>query len=51
MFLGFQLDWIKIMDFLSVTKFKACLLFLPILYEHLTYYLWVGDSCEYFQLF
>ena len=31
MFLEFQLDWIKIMDFLLVAKFKACLLFLPIL--------------------
>ena len=27
MLLEFQLDWIKIVDFLLVAKFKACLLF------------------------
>ena len=35
MFLEFQVDWIKIVDFLLVAMFKACLLFLSIFYEWL----------------
>ena len=41
MLLEFQLDWIKIVDFLLVAKFKACLLFFTrtLLSRHLNWVL------------
>ena len=41
MLLKYQLDWIKIVDFLLMGNFLACLLFLPTLY--ITFFLSAKD--------